>query len=294
MQFLIFILVYPIIWLLSILPMRVLYFLSDIIYILIYHIIGYRKKVVRNNLKLSFPKKSQEELLVIEKKSFHHFVDVFMEMIKSFNISEKEISKRIVIENPDGINKFITSNKNFIIVSSHYGNWEWAPYLINKMVDCTSYAAYAKIQNKYFEKKMKSSRTKFGVKFILSSKFINKMQENFDNKKTGVYGFLSDQSPMLHKAYYWSNFMGIRVPVITGHEMLAKKFNYPVVYLHTEKVKRGYYKSKLTVLTENPNDFPDYQITDMYLDILEKQIREKPEYYFWTHARFKHVGKEVL
>lgn len=294
MQLLIYLLVHPIIWFLSILPLRVLHLLSDILYVILYHIIGYRKNVVRHNLELSFPDKTIQERLEIEKKSFHHFIDSFMEMIKSFSISKKEISKRTKIENPELINNLIRNHKSVIILSSHHANWEWAPYLMNQLIDCNAYAAYTKIQNKYFEKKMKSSRSKFGVKFVLSSKFIDQMQENDDHKKTALYGFLSDQSPQLKKAYYWSRFMGIKVPIITGHEMLAKRFDYPVVFLQTDRIKRGYYKSKLTLLTENPRDFPDYEITDMYLNLLEKQIRNNPEYYFWTHKRFKHMDKENL
>ena len=294
MQLLIYCLIYPLIWILSILPLRVLYFISDIIYVFLYYIIGYRKKVVRRNLKLSFPEKSLEELLKIEKKSFHHFVDIFMEMIKSFSISKKEIAKRIIIENPEVINSYINNNKSVIVLSSHHANWEWSPYLMDQLVSCKTYAAYSKIGNKYFDKKIKSSRTKFGANFIPTKEIIELMQINADHNKIGIYGFLGDQSPQLKKTYYWNNFMGIRVPIITGAEMLAKRFNYPVVYLQTNIVKRGYYRSKFINLVKDPRDFADYQITDMFLEVLEKQIRANPGYYFWTHNRFKHMGKEDM
>jgi KDO2-lipid IV(A) lauroyltransferase len=248
--------------------------------------------VVRYNLKLSFPEKSSEELLKIEKKSFHHFVDIFMEMIKSFSISKKEIAKRIIIENPELINNYLKENKSVIVLSSHHANWEWSPYLMDQLVNCKAYAAYTKIGNQYFDNKIKSSRTKFGANFIPTKEFINLMQGNAEINKMAIYGFLGDQSPQLKKTYYWSNFMGIRVPIITGAEMLAKRFDYPVVYLKTDLVKRGYYKSEFVDLTKNPQEFPDYQITELFLEVLEKQIRANPEYYFWTHNRFKHMGKE--
>ena len=292
MQLLIYSLTYPLIWILSVLPLRILYFISDIIYVLLYHIIGYRKKVVRHNLKLSFPEKSAEDLLKIEKESFHHFVDIFMEMIKSFSISKKEIAKRIVIENPELINNYLNENKSVIVISSHHANWEWVPYLMDQLIECIGYAAYTKIGNKYFDKKIKSSRTKFGANFVPTKDFIALMQTNADENKIAIYGFLGDQSPQLKKTYYWNNFMGIRVPIITGAEMLAKRFDYPVVYLQTNFVKRGYYRSKFINLVKDPKEFPDYQITDMFLEVLEKQIRANPEYYFWTHKRFKHMGKE--
>ena len=240
MQLLIFLLVYPIIWILSILPMRVLHILSDLIYVILYYIIGYRKKVVRNNLKLAFPKKSNEERLQIEKKSFHHFIDIFMEMIKSFTISEKEISKRFVFKNLDELNDFYLNNKSLVLMAGHYANWEWVVNFTN-LVPYKGYAAYKKIKNKYFEKKMKSSRSKFGANFIPTSQFINLMQSNADNKEIAVYGLLSDQSPKLKKTHYWSDFMGVNVPIHTGAEMLAKKFNYPVLYFKTERIKRSYY-----------------------------------------------------
>ncbi len=288
MNFIVFVLVYPIIWFLSILPMRVLHILSDIIYILLYYIIGYRKKVVRNNLKLSFPEKSAQELLIIEKKTFHHFIDIFMEMIKSFSISEKEISKRFVYKNIDILNDLYKQNKSLVIMAGHYANWEWVVN-VSSVVPYKGYAAYKKVKNKYFENKVKTSRTRFGANFIPTSEFMNIMKIHKDEHILAIYGLLSDQSPKLSKTHYWSDFMGINVPVHTGAEMLAKKYNYPVVYFKTERIKRGYYESTIEVLAENPQDFKNYEITDMFLQKLENQIRNNPEYYFWTHNRFKHM-----
>lgn len=290
MNFIVFILVYPIIWLLSILPMRVLHVLSDLIYILIYYIIGYRKKVVRNNLKLAFPEKSKQALLKIEKKSFHHFTDTFMEMIKSFTISEKEISKRFVYKNTHILEDLYKQNKSLIIMAGHYANWEWVVNVSN-IVPYKGYAAYKKVKNKYFENKVKTSRTRFGAEFIPTSEFMNLIKFHHKEHIIALYGLLSDQSPKLSKTHYWSNFMGVNVPVHTGAEMLAKKYNYPVIYFKTERVKRGYYESTIEVLAENPLDFKDYEITDVFLQKLEKQIRNKPEYYFWTHKRFKHMKR---
>ena len=291
MQLLIYLLVYPVIWTLSILPMRVLHILSDLIYLILYYVIGYRKKVVRNNLKLAFPEKSNEELLRIEKKSFHHFIDIFMEMIKSFTISEKEISKRFVFNNLDILNDFHHNHKSLIIMTGHYANWEWVVNFTN-LVPYNGFAAYKQIKNKYFDEKMKSSRTKFGANFVPTKKFMELMQTKFDKNEIAAYGLISDQSPKLNKTHYWSNFMGVNVPIQTGGEMLAKKYNYPVIYFQTERVKRSYYKSTLKVLAESPRDFKDYEITDIFLKELESQIKNKPEYYFWTHKRFKHMGKE--
>ncbi len=292
MQFLIFILVYSLIWLLSILPMKILYFISDIIYILLYYIIGYRKKVVRNNLKLAFPEKSKEELLLIEKKTFHHFVDIFMEMIKSFTISEKEISKRFTFKNTKRINNLSTQNKGLILMTGHYANWEWATLYITKVINCKAYGIYKIIDNKYFDKVLKQSRSRFGSHLVPTKDIIVQMIKNNRDNINSIYGLISDQSPVLEKTYYWNKFMGINVPIHTGAEMLAKKYDYPVIYLKTERVKRGYYESTIKILTENPREFKDYQVTDLFLKELESQIKNKPEFYFWTHKRFKHMGKE--
>ncbi len=291
MQLLVFILVYPIIWLLSILPLRVLYILSDFLYLILYYVIGYRKKVVRKNLLLSFPEKSDKQRLEIEKKSFHHFIDIFMEMIKSFSISQKEISERFQYKNVEILRNFHKENKSIVVMAGHYANWEWTVNVGN-VVPYKGYAAFKMISNKYFDKKMKSSRTRFGAHFIPTKEFIEAMDQNAKEKILAVYGLLSDQSPLLKKTHHWSEFMGNRVPIHSGAEMLAKKYNYPVVYFRTERVRRGYYVANVEVITENPRDYKDYEITEMFLRKLEDQIRKEPAYYFWTHNRFKHMGKE--
>lgn len=290
MQRISFLLIYPVIWLISILPLRVLYFFSDLLFIPLYYVIGYRKKVVRNNLKLSFPDKSDKELLLIEKKTFHHFIDIFMEMIKGFSISKKEMSKRIILTNPEILNEFQKQNKSVIIMAGHYANWEWICHL-NLVMDYDVFAAYKKIKNKYFDRKMKSSRTKFGAHFIATTDFKGLMEKHFKDKKRSMYGLLSDQSPKLGKIRYRSKFMGVNVPVQTGPEMLAKKYDYPVIYLITNRIKRGYYEATIKILAEKPNEYKDYEITELFSKALEKQIRNKPEFYFWTHKKFKHRAK---
>jgi len=293
MDLLIFIIVYPVIWLISKLPMKVLYAFSDFIFLILYYIIGYRKEMVRKNLKLAFPEKSREERLQIEKKSIHHFIDIFMEMIKSFSITEKEITKRFIFKNPEIVNRFYDQNKSIILMGGHYANWEWAALYITKKINHEGYGAFKKIKNRYFDKKVKQSRNKFGSNLIETKEFVNLMEEHLNKKHLALYGLLSDQSPKLKKIRYWRKFMGIKVPVQTGPEMLSKKFALPVIYLKTERVKRGYYECTIKVLVESPRDFIDYQITDLFTTELETQIKNNPEFYFWTHNRFKHL-KDII
>ena len=261
--------------------------LSDLVYILIYRIIGYRKEVVRGNLKLSFPNKTQKELKKIEKGFYHHFVDIFIEMVKSFTISKKEISKRYKYTNIEVINKIENSGKSIVIMGAHYNNWEWI-ITLNNYVKSETFAAYMKVNNKYFEKKMLESREKLGANFIQTTKFVKAMEANKANNKLSIYGLLSDQSPQLHRAKYFKEFMGVKAPIHTGAEFLAKRFDLAVVLMKTKKIKRGYYETTFELLAENPKDFKDYQITDLFLEKIEQQIREKPEYYFWSHKRWKH------
>lgn len=291
-HFIAFLFIYPIIFLISILPFRVLYFVSDCIFLFLYYVIGYRKKVVMNNLKIAFPEKSEEDLKRIMKEFFRHFIDIFMEMIKTFSISNEEILKRFHLTNPEELDAFMARNKNILLMSSHYGNFEWL-FSLNLRVDHNGFAAYKKVKNKYFNNYIVRSRSRFNTTLIPTKKLISELDKNDKKDIRSVYGMLIDQSPKKNKIYHWTTFFGKEVPVITGTEMLAKKYDYAVMYIETKKVKRGYYETKMEVLTENPRDIPDFDITDLFMKKLEAQIRKAPEYYFWSHKRFKFMKKET-
>ncbi|SNR32615.1 lysophospholipid acyltransferase family protein [Lutibacter flavus] len=290
MNLLVYILVYPLIWLLSILPFRILYFISDCVYLLIYYVIGYRKKVVLNNLKLSFPEKSNEEIVQISKKFYSHFVDVFIEMVKSFTVSKEEVYKRYKFTNIDFFTELFKDGKSIILTGPHYANWEWIMSL-DSFVDYKGYAAYTKINNPYFNNKVLQSRAKFGTHLVETSKVISEILKNKKNNIQAMYGLLSDQSPQLKKTYYWSEFLGVKVPIHTGAEMLAKKYDMNMVYIETKKVKRGYYETTFSLITNDATKYPDYKLTDIFLEKVQKQIKAQPEFYFWTHKRFKHKDK---
>ncbi|MDT7831541.1 lysophospholipid acyltransferase family protein [Flavobacteriaceae bacterium S356] len=290
MQFLVFIIAYPFIFLLSILPMRVLYIFSDFFYVIFYHIIGYRKKVVYDNLKTAFPNKTEKELKTIQKKFFRHFTDIFMESVKAFTITQKTIQKRYTYKNPEVVNDIVKKGKNIALVGAHQANWEWSTSL-PLVLDITVFGAYTKLANKYFEKVVKDSRMKFGVIGYKTSETIKSMKKNYDNGVRGLYLLLSDQSPQVHKTHYWSEFFGVKVPIHTGAEMLAKKFDLVVINYVSKKIKRGHYQVEFELITETPKEFENYQITDKYLEITERNIQAQPEYYLWSHKRFKHRDK---
>lgn len=290
MNLLIYILTYPIIWFISILPFKVLYFISDGVYLLIYYVIGYRKKVVLDNLKLAFPNKSLKEQIKIRKKFYHHFVDMFLEMVKSFTISKEGVYKRYKYPNIDFFTELFKDGKSVILVGPHYANWEWIMSL-DSFVDYKGYAAYTKVNNKYFNKKTLKSREKFGTNLVPTSKIITEILFNKKNNIQAMYGLLSDQSPQLKRTFYWREFFGIKVPVHTGGEMLAKKYDLNVVYMDVQKIKRGFYETTFSLITNDATKYSDYELTDIFIDKVEAQVRKQPEYYFWTHKRFKHKDK---
>ncbi|WP_438988186.1 lysophospholipid acyltransferase family protein [Polaribacter sp.] len=287
MQFIVFAITYPIIWVLSRLPMRILYMKSDIFFFLIYHVIGYRKTVVLENLKLAFPNKPEQELLRIRKKFFKHLMDLLMESVKAFSISEKEILKRYTYKNPELVNKYAEEGRNIALVGAHQANWEWSTSLA-LVLNIDVLGAYTKLNNKYFEKAVRKSREKFGVIGYKTSDMIKGMKQRFSKKEKGAYILLSDQSPQPHKTYYWREFFNIKVPVHTGAEMLSKRFDLVVINYVAKKVKRGHYEVEFQLITDQPKEFENYQVTDRYTELTEKNILEQPEFYLWSHKRFKH------
>lgn len=287
MRFILYLLVYPILWCISMLPFPLLYLLSDFVYVIVYYIIGYRKKTVRENLALALPHLSAQERLVIEKKSFRHLCDMFLEMIKTMTISKKEISKRFVFTNLEVYKKLEEQEKSIAMMLAHYASYEWV-ISMNAYVTFSAFAIYKKIKNPYFDKLVRDIRSRFKASLIITKETIPTIIRNNKNKLLSIYGFASDQSPKISSAFHWQKFMGIEVPVHTGAEMLAKKYNMNVIFLKVKKVKRGFYEASFEVLSENVQEVPDYEITDKFLKLVEQQIYEAPEYYLWTHKRWKH------
>ena len=287
MRFLLYLLVYPFLWCISMLPFRLLYLFSDFTYLIIYYAIGYRKKTVRENLALALPNLSDQERLVIEKKSFRHLCDMFLEMIKTMTISKKEISKRFVFTNLEVYKKLEEQDKSIAMMLAHYASYEWV-ISMNAYVTFSAFAIYKKIANPYFDKLVRNIRSRFKASLITTKETVPFIIRNNNNKKLSIYGFASDQSPKVASAFHWQKFMGIEVPVHTGAEMLSKKYNMNVIFLKVKKVKRGYYEASFEVLSENAKEVPNYEITDKFLKLVEQQIYEAPEYYLWTHKRWKH------
>lgn len=287
MQFLVFIIAFPFLWIISILPFRLFYWFSDFVYLILYYIIGYRKKTVRENLALAFPNLSAKERLVIEKKSYHHLCDMFLEMIKTMTISPEEMNKRFIITNLEVVKEYEKKGKSTILLASHYASWEWLLSLNEKTL-FRGIGVYKKIANKYFDKLIRDIRSKYKAELVETKRAIPLIAENQEKGILSMYGLASDQSPKLNRAFHWDKFMGVEVPVHTGAEMLAKRYDLNVLFVKVKKVKRGFYEATFVPITDNPKSIPDFEITNVFLREVEKQILETPEYYFWTHKRWKH------
>jgi lauroyl/myristoyl acyltransferase len=287
MQFLVFIIAYPFLWIVSILPFRIFYWLSDVVYFLVYYIVGYRKKVVRANLAMALPHLNDKERLVIEKKSYQHLCDMFLEMIKTMTISSEEMNKRFKITNIDLVKEYEKKGKSIVLLASHYASWEWL-ITLNDKTSFRGIGVYKKIANKYFDKLIRDIRSKYDAELVVTRETIPLIAKNQREGILCIYGLASDQSPKLDRIFHWETFMGIEVPVHTGAEMIAKKYDLSVVFVKVKKVKRGYYEATFVPITDNPKSIPDFGITHAFIREVEKQILEAPEYYFWTHKRWKH------
>ncbi|MCG9970072.1 lysophospholipid acyltransferase family protein [Christiangramia crocea] len=293
MQGLVFWAIYPILWLISILPFRIFYMVSDLIFVLVYHLIGYRRKTVKENLRLVFPKMPEAEIKRIEKKFYRHMCDMFLEMIKSISISEKELKKRFVFTNLEYLRKLENMNKSIIVMCGHYASYEWMNALQLYNLKFHAFGIYKRIRNKHFDRLAKKIRGRYNGTLISTYNATEKIRYNEENGIKGYYAMIADQSPKINRAKHWIHFMGIRVPVFEGSDRLARKLDMNVVYLQVKKKNRGYYEATMVPVTEDAQKDPEHYITESFIKLLEEQIRKKPEYYLWTHKRWKHRNEPI-
>ena len=287
MNLLVYIILYPLIWIISKSSFRLIYLFSDFLYLILYHVISYRKKLVRKNLALALPEKTFLERKIIEKKYYKHLSDLFLESFKSLNISEVDIKKRYSFKNIELLDELYKKKKNIILMGGHYASWEWF-FIIDRLTDYRINAIYKKLSNKYFDSLIKKIRSKYNGNLISTKNTFKEILKNTKLKGLNIYGFASDQSPKKNKATYWNNFLNNFVPFHTGAEIIAKKYDMAVVYMNVEKVKRGYYLASFKLITDKPKKYKDFKITEDFIKLLENQIFKAPEYYTWTHNRFKH------
>ncbi|WP_103072618.1 lysophospholipid acyltransferase family protein [Aquimarina sediminis] len=287
MQLITYRLVYPILWFISKLPWKLFYAFSTFIYFIIYYIIRYRRKTVTTNLNMVFPHKTLLEINTIRKGFYKHMCDMFLEMIKSISISNKEMKSRFEVTNMEKLRELEAKGENVIIFMAHYASYEWAN-VIDLQTDFQAVGVYKQIRNKYFDKLVHQIRARFGSRVIPTKDAMRIITEDQAHKGLYMYALASDQSPKLNKATYWTDFMGVKIPTFIGAEVLSKRLALNAYYLQVEKIKRGYYRATFVTITEDPKNCEDYSIIKNYLRLLEKQIYKSPEHYLWSHKRWKH------
>lgn len=291
MELLKFKILYAFLWLISILPWPIFYALSDVVFFLIYRVIKYRKRVVTTNLKLAFPEKSYAEIKEIRKKFYKHMCDMFLEMIKSITISHKETQKRYTFKNLDTLRRLEAENKSIILLAAHYANYEWGNS-IQLTTTQNVVGVFKPIKNPHFNDFAKKIRARFGADVIPSKKVMRYViQQERKKTKATLYGLVGDQSPKASKNDFTIPFMGREVPAFVGGEVLAKKLDMAVCYLKVEKVKRGFYEAEVVLIQDDLSNNNDFEAIRTYYKMLEDQIKQQPEYYLWTHKRWKHAEK---
>lgn len=275
---------------LSWLPLRLLYAISSLVCFFLFYVFGYRKKVVWDNIAKAFPEKTEAERQDIMKAFYKHLSELLAEGIKAFSITRKELQKRFRAVNPELFEPFFDAGKNVLIVSGHYNNWEWYAISLGVHVKHTVYGVYKPIKNKHVDKRMRASRGRMGLRPIPMEETLGFVSRQFPSPVALI--LLNDQSPSNPGKAVWVNFLGRKTPVLPGTEIIAKRKNWPLIYGEITKIRRGYYQVEYKVLCENPSQTEGNEITRVHSKALEDTIRKAPEYYLWSHKKWKHSPKE--
>ena len=277
-----YIIILPISWL----PFPLLYGLSDILFFIFYYIFPYRRKVVLQNLRSSFPEKPEAEIRKIEREFYRHFCDVLVETIKLFSASQNAIESRILLVNPELLDEYFTKGKSLILVTGHYANWEWPAVTLTSHSKHKGTGIYQRLSSKFFDKKLRQTRARFGME-LMSTREVADFFESHQNQLC-AYGFINDQSPSDPKKGHWMKFLNQPTCMLTGAERYAVKYNYPILYGAITRIKRGHYRIEYIPVSDSPASEKSFFITEKCAMINESIIRKDPAYWLWTHRRWKH------
>ena len=283
-----YLIVYP----LSRLPLPVLYVFTDFLYLIVYYGIGYRKQVVMQNLMRSFPHKSKQELNAIAKRFYRHFTDLLAEGVKNLSISESELTKRITVQNPELMEELFRQQKSVLLVSGHYNNWEFVITAQHSLFPHQAVGIGKALTNKFWDNKINQLRARMGMRILNHRNTMQKLRE-WQDETLSILA-LSDQSPGDSLKSYWTTFLNQPTAVLFGTETMANEFDMPVVFFHLEKTKRGYYQMVLDLITDKPRDEKYGFITEAHTQKLEAIIIQKPEFWLWSHKRWKREIPENL
>lgn len=276
--------------LVSYIPFRLLYVLSDILFYPLYYVVRYRRKIVRKNLTESFPEKSPAEIKRIERKFYRFFVDIALECCKLLSISPDEMKRRVRFVNIDEVNAVLREGRSISAFLGHYGNWEWLSSVglwLTGNARCAQ--IYHKLRNRTMDRLLLRVRERLGsqcVDMYHTARFVADKSKSPDAL---IFGFIADQSPKAHEAKHYLDFLNHRVPVLTGTEKITKHYGYEAMFVGVRRVGRGYYECEFSTLHDDPKSLPDFELTELYYRRLEQEIRQQPELYLWSHNRFKHA-----
>jgi len=283
---------YAINWIITLLPLKVLYLFSDFLFLLLYYFPSYRRKVVTENLSNSFPEKSAEEITLIGKKFYRHLADLFVETLKLTHLSNKKLTKRFIISNPELIDNLYNSERDVALVHSHYNNWEWLVACLPLYTKYRCIGVFKPLQNKFFDRFLNSLRTRNNAGLAPMNHVIRKIIENQGKNIRTLYGFMADQTPAKPNIRYYTDFLNQDTPVFLGIEKISAKYDMSVIFFNVQKVRRGYYEATVELLFEQTKGLPEYKVTDTHVKRLEEIIRQNPEYWIWTHRRWKYKKQD--
>jgi KDO2-lipid IV(A) lauroyltransferase len=264
--------------------------MADVAYFILYYALNYRKGVVRTNLKNAFPDKSKEELLSIEKKYYQHLCNLFFEIMKTISFSKKSVDKRFHVEPNTDLEKSYADGKDVVLMCGHFNNWElWAsamPYLVK----FKSVAVYKPLTNDFAEMKAKETREKHGMKMVSMNESIRYMVKN--KKSKSAYIFLADQSPSNMANVRWNTFLNQDTPWMLGGTSIGKKLGMDFYFAYIEQTSKGQFNVKFKKISDADDQMSDEEVIDTYVKNLEGVIKENPQYWLWSHKRWKHKKKD--
>ena len=273
------------------LPFFLLYALSTFLYYVTYYVIGYRKKVVFDNLRNSFPEKSESEIESIAKGFYRNLMDVVLETVKLMTISREELVKRVYIENIEVINDFYMQGKSVVVLASHHSNWEWLTASATIQIKHAVDGIYLRLNNQFFDQLMKDMRSRFGANLIEKKDVFRSLITRKNIVRT--IAIVGDQAPAHDANVLWTKFLNQTTNFFTGAERIATKLDIPVIYVEMRRIKRGYYCARFEVLTSAPTDADEYEITTRFVRATEKTIQNNPSGWLWSHKRWKYTYKKT-
>ncbi|MGQ8336482.1 lysophospholipid acyltransferase family protein [Sunxiuqinia sp. A32] len=272
--------------LMALLPLRVLYLKANFLYFVTYYLIGYRKKVVFSNLQNSFPEKSKEEIKQIAKKFYHHLGDIMVESVKLKTMSIKTLKERMVVKNPELVNRYFDQGKSVIVLTMHYNNWEWQS-ILQQYLKHQCLMVYNPARNLIFDAYINNMRKRFGSKLVSTKKILKTVLKSQRKNEPTLTWLCADQRPKANTRF-WTTFLNQDAGFFPGPENLARHTNQVVLYQHIEKKSRGKYETHFEVLCENPKKVAADDILKSYVKKIDSIIKDKPEFYLWSHKRWKH------